>query len=66
MSTIALLGRAAAPFLVAWLLVPLGDYRNVLIVLTLLGIGSAVAYAMAGKPRVEHPVAAPLATEEAA
>ena len=66
MSTIALLGRAAAPFLIAWLLVPLGDYRRVLIVLTLLGIGSALAYAMAGKPRPERPLSRSLAVGDPA
>jgi hypothetical protein len=35
-------------------------------VLTLLGIGSAAAYAMAGKPRAEHPVATPFTAKDAA
>ena len=56
MSSIALLARAAAPFAVAWLLVPLGDYRHVLIALSGLGLAAVVAYAGAGRPRAGHPL----------
>jgi MFS family permease len=51
MSSIALLARAAAPFAIAWLLVPLQSYRNILLLLSALGLGAVGAYALAGRPR---------------
>ena len=51
MSGVALLGRAAAPFAIAWLLVPLHAYRPVLLLLSALGLVAVASYALAGKPR---------------
>ena len=51
MSGVALLGRAAAPFAIAWLLVPLHAYRPVLLLLSGLGMVAVASYALAGKPR---------------
>ncbi|MEO7338047.1 MAG: MFS transporter, partial [Caldimonas sp.] len=55
MSAIALLSRAAAPFAIAWMLIPLHSYRNVLWALTALGVGAVCAYAAAGRPRDSMP-----------
>ena len=51
MSAVALLGRAAAPFAIAWLLVPLHAYRPVLLLLSAIGLVALASYALAGKPR---------------
>jgi MFS family permease len=51
MSAIALLARAAAPFAIAWLLIPLHAYRSVLLVLCGLGAGAVAAFALAGRPQ---------------
>ena len=51
MSGVALLGRAAAPFAIAWLLVPMQAYRPVLLLLSALGLVAVASYALAGKPR---------------
>ncbi|MBC7995642.1 MAG: MFS transporter [Rhizobacter sp.] len=52
MSGIALMSRAAAPLLAAWLLVAVPGYREVMMVLAVLGLGSWVAFALAKPPRV--------------
>lgn len=51
MSLIALVSRAAAPLLVAWLLLAVPGYREVMLMLALLGLGSWVAFAWAKPPR---------------
>ena len=50
MSGIALLSRAAAPLITAWLLLALPGYREVLLVLAGLGLASWVAFALARRP----------------
>ena len=50
MSGIALLSRATAPLVTAWLLLALPGYREVLLVLAGLGVGSVVAFALARPP----------------
>lgn len=51
MSGIALISRAAAPLLAAWLLLAVPGYREVMLVLAALGLGSWVAFALAKPPR---------------
>ncbi len=51
MSGIALISRAAAPLLAAWLLLVVPGYREVMLVLALLGLGSWAAFALAKPPR---------------
>ncbi len=56
MSGIALLSRAAAPLLTAWLLLALPGYPEMLLVLAGLGVAALVAFALArppGSPRVQ-------------
>jgi MFS family permease len=48
MSAFGLLGRAVAPFAVAWLLVPLHVYASVLWLLAALGVLAVACYALAG------------------
>jgi hypothetical protein len=50
MSAIALITRAAAPLLAAWLLLALPGYREVMLMLALLGAGSWLAFALARPP----------------
>ena len=50
MSAIALLSRAAAPLLTAWLLLALPGYRELLLGLAALGAVAVVAYALARPP----------------
>jgi MFS family permease len=47
MSTISLFSRAAAPLMTAWLLLAVPGYREVLLVLCVLGAGAWLAYALA-------------------
>ncbi len=47
MSAIALISRATAPLLTAWLLLAVPSYREVLLALCALGVGSWLAYALA-------------------
>lgn len=51
MSAIALVARAAAPFAIASLLMPLRSYQAVCWLLCALGVGAVLAYAAAGRPR---------------
>ena len=51
MSAIALMSRAAAPLLAAWLLLAVPGYREVVLVLAVLGFGSWAAFALARSPR---------------
>jgi len=51
MSGIALISRAAAPLVVAWLLLVLPGYREVMLVLAALGVGSWLAFALARPPQ---------------
>ncbi len=51
MSAIALMTRAAAPLAVAWLLLAVPGYREVMGVLALLGAASWLAFALAQPPR---------------
>ncbi len=51
MSAIALISRAAAPLLAAWLLLALPGYREVMLVLAALGLGSWAAFALAKPPQ---------------
>lgn len=50
MSAIALLSRAAAPLLTAWLLLALPGYRELLLGLAGLGVVAVLAYALAKPP----------------
>lgn len=50
MSAIALLSRAAAPLLTAWLLLALPGYRELLLGLAGLGVVAVIAYALARPP----------------
>jgi MFS family permease len=50
MTAIALISRAAAPLLAAWLLLAVPGYREVMLVLALLGVGSWLAFALARPP----------------
>ncbi len=50
MSALGLLARAAAPLLVAWWLLWLPGYREVLLVLAVMGVGAVVAFALARRP----------------
>ena len=54
MSGIALLSRAAAPLLIAWLLLALPGYREMLLALAALGVASVVAFALARPPRAQR------------
>lgn len=51
MSAIALLSRAAAPLLTAWLLLALPGYRELLLGLALLGVLAVLAFALARPPQ---------------
>ncbi|MFM7532267.1 MAG: MFS transporter [Rubrivivax sp.] len=53
-SSVGLVARAAAPVMLAWLLLAVPGYREVLGVLALLGAASVVAFLLAGRPRVER------------
>jgi MFS family permease len=55
MSAMGLLGRAAAPFAIAWLLVPLRAYGPVLWLLCAIGVVALLAYALAGPPPALRP-----------
>jgi sugar phosphate permease len=50
MSAVGLLSRAAAPVLTAWLLLGVPGYREALLLLALLGLGAALAFAAARRP----------------
>lgn len=50
MSAVGLLSRAAAPFLVALLLLAVGGYREVMFALAALGFAAALAFAAARRP----------------
>jgi MFS family permease len=50
MSAIALLSRAAAPLLTAWLLLVLPGYRELLLMLAVLGVAALVSFALARAP----------------
>jgi MFS family permease len=50
MSALGLLSRAAAPLLTAWLLLWVNGYREVLLLLALLGVAAALAFAAARRP----------------
>ena len=50
MTAIALISRAAAPLAAAWLLLAVPGYREVMLVLALLGVGSWAAFALARPP----------------
>jgi MFS family permease len=50
MSAIALLSRAAAPLAIAWLLLALPGYREVLLVLAGVGVTALLAFALARAP----------------
>jgi MFS family permease len=51
MATVGLLARAAAPYLVALLLLGVGGYREVMFALAGLGLLTALAFAAARRPR---------------
>jgi len=57
MSAIALMSRAAAPLVAAWLLLALPGYREVLLVLAALGTVALVAFALARPPGASGPAA---------
>jgi len=50
MNGVGLLARAAAPLLTAWVLLAVGGYVHVLWLLAALGLGGALAFAVARKP----------------
>jgi len=50
MSAVGLLSRAAAPVLTAWLLVGVPGYREAILLLALMGLGAAMAFAAARRP----------------
>jgi MFS family permease len=50
MSAVGLLSRAAAPVLTAWLLLGVPGYREAMLLLALLGLGAALAFAAARRP----------------
>jgi len=50
MSAVGLLSRATAPLLTAWLLLWVAGYREVMLLLALLGVASALAFAAAKPP----------------
>jgi hypothetical protein len=50
MSAVGLLARAAAPWLVALLLLAVGGYREVMFALVALGFVTALAFAAARRP----------------
>lgn len=54
MSAMALLARAAAPVGAAWLLLALGGYREVWLVMALLGLAAALAFWLARAPRASR------------
>ncbi|WP_341893045.1 MFS transporter [Variovorax sp. YR752] len=54
MSAIALLSRAAAPLLTAWLLLALPGYRELLLGLAALGVVAVIAYALARPPSADQ------------
>lgn len=64
MNGVGLLARAAAPLITAWVLLAVGGYMHVLWLLAALGVGGALAFAVARKP-VSHvaPHVAPRAIE---
>jgi len=51
MSGISLLARAAAPLATAWLLLAVQGYREMLLVLSVVGLAALVAFAFAKPPR---------------
>jgi MFS family permease len=53
-ASVGLVARAAAPVVLAWLLLAVPGYREVLLVLALLGAASVVAFLLAGRPRAER------------
>lgn len=50
MAGISLLARACAPLVTAWLLLAFGGYREMLLVLAVVGSAAVVAFALARKP----------------
>jgi MFS family permease len=50
MSAVGLLSRAAAPVLTAWLLLVVPGYREAILLLAVLGMGAATAFAAARRP----------------
>ncbi len=50
MSAVGLLSRASAPLATAWLLLWVAGYREVMLVLALLGVAAALAFAAAKRP----------------
>lgn len=50
MAGISLMARAAAPLTTAWLLIALPGYRELLLVLSAVGVASLVAFALAERP----------------
>lgn len=53
-ASVGLVARAAAPVMLAWLLLAVPGYREVLLVLALLGAASVVAFLLAGRPQAER------------
>jgi len=51
MSAVGQLSRAAAPLLTAWLLLWVAGYRQVMLALALMGVGAALAFAAARRPK---------------
>jgi MFS family permease len=51
MGAVALLARAGAPLLTAWLLVALDGYRAMLLALACVGLLALAAFALAGRPQ---------------
>lgn len=51
MAAISLMARAAAPLTTAWLLIALPGYRELLLVLSAVGVAALVAFALAERPQ---------------
>ena len=51
-AAVGLVARAAAPVMLAWLLLALPGYREVLVVLSVLGAVAVGAFLLAGRPAV--------------
>ncbi|MFZ4652110.1 MAG: MFS transporter [Rubrivivax sp.] len=54
MSSVGLVSRAAAPVALAWLLLVLPGYREVMLALAALGLAAVVAFVLAGRPAADR------------
>jgi MFS family permease len=54
MSSVGLVSRAAAPVALAWLLLVLPGYREVMLALAALGLAAVAAFVLAGRPAADR------------